>query len=64
MRNAIIAYVLTTGAALAHEGHPEAQSQGAAHWLAQPDHLVGLLAVIGLGIMLRKGLRASARARG
>lgn len=42
MKHAFAAYVLSASAALAHEGHEAAVTQGDLHWLTQPDHLVVL----------------------
>ncbi|WP_095590906.1 hypothetical protein [Actibacterium ureilyticum] len=59
MKHATIAYLLGAGAALAHGGHEAAVTEGAGHWLRQPDHLVVLgLAVLAAGLGVRRLLRA------
>ncbi|WP_424971370.1 HupE/UreJ family protein [Dinoroseobacter sp. S76] len=49
MKTAAI-YLLTAGAALAHPGHPEAET-GLLHWITSADHLL-IVAALGYGVGL------------
>lgn len=67
MTRIIVAVSLSLGAALpalAHPGHVEALTQGEAHWLTQPDHLIVVaLAALACGLALGVGLRLHRRRR-
>ena len=68
----LVMLVLASGAALAHPGHGEAGANTTLlHLLTEPDHLLALLAVVGVGIAAvaagrgeRDSRRADRRKRG
>lgn len=55
---AIVAYLLSATAALAHGGHEKAWAEGDVHWLTSADHLVLLvLGAVAAGIVIHAALR-------
>lgn len=64
MKHAILVYLLSGGAALAHAGHDAAVIEGDAHWLTTGDHVI-VLVLVGLacGLGLRAALRRVRAAR-
>jgi len=64
MKQSLIAYLASTGAALAHPGHIEAVTEGEWHWLTEADHLAVVIpAVVAAVLGGRIGLRALRRIR-
>lgn len=63
MKHAVMIYLLSAGAALAHGGHEEAVLQGDAHWLTSGDHVIVLmLAAFAIGSCVRSVVRRASAA--